>query len=42
MNENNFKESLKNGLANFNKGNFSNSEIIFRDLLKKYPKNFNL
>ena len=42
MNEKDFKESLKNGLANFNKGNFSESEIIFLNLLQKYPKNFNL
>ena len=34
--------SLKDGVINFNKGNFSKSEIIFRNLLKKFPNNFDL
>ena len=42
MSEKNFKDSLKNGITNFNKGNFAESEIIFLNLLQKYPKNFDL
>ena len=42
MNKKNFKNSLKNRNTNFNKGNFAESEIIFLNLLQKYPKNFDL
>ena len=42
MSEKDFKDSLKNGITNFNKGNFAESEIIFLNLLQKYPKNFDL
>ena len=42
MNEKDFKESLENGLKNFKVGNFYESEIIFLNLLQKYPKKFDL
>ena len=42
MGEKDFKESLENGLKNYKKNNFSESEIIFLNLLQKYPKKFDL
>ena len=42
MSEKNFNNSFKDGLDNFKKGSFSKSEIIFTNLLQKYPKKFDL
>ena len=38
MNQNNFNNSIKNGLECFNKGDFKKSEIIFSNLLKEHPE----
>ena len=42
MNEKFNTNLLKDGVINFKKGNFSKSEIVFRNLLKKFPNNFDL